>query len=208
MKDWILYGYEFLTAALPAGFALWMLNRTEGTRDCSGNRIRSWAGAAFVIYLCGAFHFTGAGTLFDLMRLGIGDGAAQVNFVPFLQGIDPVDSLLNVLLFVPFGLLVPLCWPGMRGAGRMVGGGLAFSALIELSQLFNHRCTDVDDLLLNGLGALIGYGLYRICARLFRWDARPGGGAQWRLAACVLAGFAGRFLLFNEFGMAKILWGF
>lgn len=33
---------------------------------------------------------------------------------------------------------------------------------IELMQLFNFRTTDLDDLLCNTLGALVGYALFRL----------------------------------------------
>lgn len=40
--------------------------------------------------------------------------------------------------------------------------GITFSFIIELSQLFNRRITDIDDLLMNTLGALIGWIIFRL----------------------------------------------
>ncbi len=40
--------------------------------------------------------------------------------------------------------------------------GITFSLIIELSQLFNGRITDIDDLLMNTLGALIGWVIFRL----------------------------------------------
>ena len=73
---------------------------------------------------------------------------------------DILTNLLgNVLAFVPLGLLLPLLWPFFRSWHRTVLAGMLFSAGIELMQLFTFRVTSVDDVLLNGLGALAGYWL-------------------------------------------------
>lgn len=45
--------------------------------------------------------------------------------------------------------------------------GFCGSLAIEVAQLFSERCSDVDDLWLNTLGALAGYGVYAVFARLF-----------------------------------------
>ena len=73
----------------------------------------------------------------------------------------------NVLVFVPFGVLLPAIFPGVRRLWRMAIAGLALSASIELSQLavslllgYWYRMSDVDDLLLNAAGVLLGYGLF------------------------------------------------
>ena len=44
--------------------------------------------------------------------------------------------------------------------------GLLFSLFIECSQLLNNRSTDVDDLIMNTIGAVIGLMLYRIFDKL------------------------------------------
>jgi glycopeptide antibiotics resistance protein len=72
----------------------------------------------------------------------------------------------NVLVFVPFGVLLPAIFPGVRRWWRMTLAGLALSASIELSQLavslllgYWYRMTDIDDVLLNVAGVLLGYAL-------------------------------------------------
>lgn len=39
---------------------------------------------------------------------------------------------------------------------------MTFSLIIELSQLFNGRITDLDDLLMNTLGAFLGWVIFRL----------------------------------------------
>lgn len=75
----------------------------------------------------------------------------------------------NILGFVPFGALLPLV---VRGADRAWKTALVcfeVSALIEVSQmLFRAGCCDVDDVILNTAGGLLGYFIFRICRGLAR----------------------------------------
>ena len=74
----------------------------------------------------------------------------------------------NVLVFIPFGLLLPAIWPRLARLWRIALAGLLFSAAIELSQLgislllgYWYRMADIDDVLLNVGGVLLGYGACR-----------------------------------------------
>lgn len=75
----------------------------------------------------------------------------------------------NVFLFVPFGFLLPLIWPKLDGLKQMILAGLLYSLSIELGQLAVSlavgawiRMSDVDDVLLNVPGVLLGFALYRL----------------------------------------------
>ena len=69
------------------------------------------------------------------------------------------NVLLNVALFVPMGILLPLVFPKCRGL-RMAGAALGATVLIECVQLLGGMgIFDVDDLFANFLGALMGHGL-------------------------------------------------
>lgn len=70
---------------------------------------------------------------------------------------------LNVLLFVPLGIFARLLWKrGLVGTGLL---GFGCSLLIEVTQLtanwgtapFQYRIFDVDDLITNTSGALLGW---------------------------------------------------
>jgi glycopeptide antibiotics resistance protein len=104
--------------------------------------------------------------------------SAPPNLVPFrtirqtlaLQGVWTRVRLLggNVCVFVPFGLLMPLIFPRLASLRRMAPAGLLFSLAIELSQLAVslgvgswYRMTDVDDVMLNVVGVLLGFALFR-----------------------------------------------
>ncbi|MFG2895864.1 VanZ family protein [Streptomyces zaomyceticus] len=67
----------------------------------------------------------------------------------------------NILLGVPFGLLLPLVSPRSRGFVNIALLTVATMLLVELVQgaLITGRAFDIDDVLLNTTGALLGYAL-------------------------------------------------
>jgi glycopeptide antibiotics resistance protein len=79
-----------------------------------------------------------------------------------------INLLGNIVAFMPVGLLLGA---GVRRRGWLLvaGCGLALSALIEtLQALLTSRVSDIDDLLLNTLGALLGYSLYHALRQVRR----------------------------------------
>lgn len=72
-----------------------------------------------------------------------------------------INLVGNVVAFMPTGLLIPLAWRGAPSLRRTLRGGLALSLGIEVAQwLAGYRVSDIDDIILNGLGTLCGYGLF------------------------------------------------
>ncbi len=65
--------------------------------------------------------------------------------------------LSNLALFFPFGLFVSLLW--QRTAGKTLALSLGTILCVEVLQPFAGRSFDVDDILLNFLGAEVGIGL-------------------------------------------------
>lgn len=76
-----------------------------------------------------------------------------------------INFLGNILVFAPIGFLYGLCYRG-TGVKRAALIGFLCSLTAEAGQLFNERCTDVDDLWMNTLGAVLGFGLYLLVATL------------------------------------------
>ena len=69
-----------------------------------------------------------------------------------------LNVLLNIALFVPLGVLLPLLWKPFRKWYAALGAGFGVSLLIELTQLFTGSgMCDVDDLFTNTLGAMLGW---------------------------------------------------
>jgi glycopeptide antibiotics resistance protein len=95
------------------------------------------------------------------------------NLVPFrtigiyLANLDDpfwVGQLLgNVALLLPVGLVGPLVFPFLDRWWWVGLLALAASVLIEAAQLgIADRSADVDDVLVNVLGALLGYATWRV----------------------------------------------
>ncbi|TQE29891.1 VanZ family protein [Streptomyces ipomoeae] len=65
----------------------------------------------------------------------------------------------NVLLGVPFGILLPVLAPGARGWLRVPTLTALMMLLVELVQgaVVTGRAFDIDDVILNTTGALLGY---------------------------------------------------
>jgi len=102
---------------------------------------------------------------------------SRVNFIPGDLGaygifFDSRQLILNVLLAVPFGFGVNfVLQPGRIGIGWLT---LAFGVAIECLQLaisltlgYAYRVIDVNDVLLNALGVLIGYVLFCVFAKVY-----------------------------------------
>ena len=78
-----------------------------------------------------------------------------------LASIDTDESrtqlLGNTLLFMPWGFFLPLLWRRFRRILPVAGMCLLLTCFIEGTQLFIGRTGDVDDLILNLCGVILGY---------------------------------------------------
>ncbi|MEN8655554.1 VanZ family protein [Streptomyces sp. 21So2-11] len=65
----------------------------------------------------------------------------------------------NIVMGIPFGVLLPVLVPRTRGLVRVAAATALVMILVELVQgaLITGRAFDIDDVLLNTTGALIGY---------------------------------------------------
>lgn len=83
---------------------------------------------------------------------------------PFVVGL--INVLGNIVLFIPFGLFLPLIWSNCRRWKKLTLVLFLVSISLEVAQLlFAIGNFDIDDTLLNVVGGWIGYLLF---AALFR----------------------------------------
>jgi glycopeptide antibiotics resistance protein len=69
----------------------------------------------------------------------------------------------NIFLLLPLGLLGPIALPVLRRWWLVLPLALLISASIELAQhSIPDRSADIDDVIVNVAGALIGYAAFRI----------------------------------------------
>lgn len=72
----------------------------------------------------------------------------------------------NIFMFVPWGFGLPLLWRRFRRFWRMAGMCLALTVFIEFTQLFIGRYVEMNDVVLNFLGGMLGAGLWWLMHRL------------------------------------------
>lgn len=83
-----------------------------------------------------------------------------------LRRIAFVNLVGNVVVFIPFGVFLPLLWRHAQSVILFLLCTVLMIAGVELVQLFTLRgICDIDDLLLNVSGALIGFLIIRFLDR-------------------------------------------
>lgn len=208
MDKIIFLGYELLAPIVPFLVVFMMSRMAYKRKGFTFSRKQFFAMLVLYIYIVGVYHLTGAGTIYDGLRYKLELRQDQINVIPFSLNIDIVVYFLNILLFVPMGLLAPIIWKSMNKLTNIIGIGFFFTLLIEISQLLNHRRTDIDDILLNVLGAVIGFGFFKLWDRFTNSKFQLNNSAAVELPIYIGIIFVGRFLLFNEMGLAKLLYNF
>ncbi len=210
MNPFVIFGvslaYEAVTTLLPFAVLFLLLRKRQKRNGIVFPKWHIPAVLVFSLYVLGVFHFTGVGTIYDIKRyLFIPE---LINLIPFSNEIDVVAYGLNVVLFVPLGLLAPMIWEKMDKLTNIVGAGVLFTVLIEISQLINFRSTDIDDVILNVLGGVVGFGLFKLWDGLTKSKYRVNSPVTAELPLCIVAAFMGRFLLYNEMGLMSLIHGF
>ncbi|WP_411348234.1 VanZ family protein [Paenibacillus sp. WLX2291] len=122
------------------------------------------------------FPFPVDSQLLELMRITGGDkGMVRLNLIPFhSQFYDSIlvdkSNYLNVLMTIPYGLLLPLLisMTTRRMLLFAVGIGLVIETLqgmIDLLLGFTYRTVDVNDIIFNFTGAMLGWAMLRLLLR-------------------------------------------
>ena len=100
--------------------------------------------------------------------------ARSCSLVPFatvakmLGGTVSADTAVrniavNILILVPFGAALPVLFPKLRRFWKVTALAAAVVLLFEIAQYaFNLGTFDIDDIILNTLGAALGYALVSI----------------------------------------------
>ena len=100
-----------------------------------------------------------------------------LNLKPFVYLFDypsMKEALINLIgntaMFIPLGIVWPAVFPKLDRHAKVIAAGFGVSLCIEVLQLpFFDRATDIDDLILNTAGYLIGYGVYLLARKIKRF---------------------------------------
>ena len=102
----------------------------------------------------------------------------RINWVPLIYLFDYPklsEALVNVIgnaaMFIPIGIVWPSVFKKLDTHAKVIGAGVGYSLCIEVLQLpFYDRLSDVDDLILNSFGYLMGYGIYLLVKKSCRGE--------------------------------------
>ena len=111
----------------------------------------------FATYLAAVYLFVGMPTL-QFMRFEL-----SLTLTPFLPMIaDFKNTILNIILFIPLGIMLPFLWKKYDPLRETLFFGFLMSLAIELLQILTYRASDINDLIANTIGAVLGYFVFRI----------------------------------------------
>ena len=157
----IFYAVDMLLWSAALILVLVLAAHISGHRP---TKVQAFWKLVLALYLAAVYNVAGAPELpYIFPRL-------NVNLIPLwdiTSGVRAylINSGLNILLFVPLGFILPLLWKEFRSRRAMCLTGFLLSLGIELAQLLNDRVSDVDDLIMNTLGAFLGYALLMLLSR-------------------------------------------
>ncbi|WP_294345662.1 VanZ family protein, partial [uncultured Clostridium sp.] len=129
-------------------------------------------------------------TLFPIFlphELSVFQRNLRINYIPFKSIISDIHTIGsrsfslsfeikllvmniggNILLLLPLGLLLPILWTNLRNLNKIFLIGLFTSLSIEILQLIENilylgfRSVDIDDVIFNVIGIILGYSLFKV----------------------------------------------
>ncbi len=123
---------------------------------------RKWEFKPFCVKLIFAFYALALFSVVGVPAVGTFQMDFGLNLIPFADIVNSPfaymkNTILNIILFIPMGFLY-LRSGRISGLSKtMFSMGLAVSLGIELLQIFTFRLTDIDDLITNTAGTVLGY---------------------------------------------------
>ena len=152
----------------------------------------------FGFYLTAIFSLVGFPTI-RFLRIDF-----TLNIIPFIDMVsDYVNAWLNVLLFIPFGFFLPILWSRFQNIKNVVLIGLIATCMIEMSQIFTYRATDINDIITNMMGTIIGYFTARWITNNFTKRILPGSSNRDFYVIC---GLVVLIMFFFQPFVSLILW--
>lgn len=114
-----------------------------------------------ILYIALMYDVAGSATIWDIGKYPDIIRPEEISIIPFSSD-GALTYLLNIIMFMPLGFLVPSIWERFKSIKPVFFLGLTLSVYIEMTQLFNRRKTDIDDVIMNVLGTIVGFGIWHI----------------------------------------------
>ena len=104
-----------------------------------------------------------------------------INYIPFVETVKMFTNEFsdihialynvvgNILLFIPLGFFIPLFFNKKNKLSKVILYGFTASLTIEVLQIFTpFNTTDIDDIILNTLGSILGFIIFNIFYRILK----------------------------------------
>lgn len=171
----IFIPYIFIALLL---ILIWIFYRIIIIRKTKLNKLREAALSIFFVYFLVVIYFT----FFKSGVLAINlDQSRYMNIIPLKEtvkmfkdnymglGNSLYNVLGNILLFMPLGFFIPMLFKKCNNSKKILLYGFTASFTIEGIQYFTAmNIADVDDIIFNTLGALLGLICYRIFYKIIK----------------------------------------
>lgn len=175
--DLISMGFDYLWLGILAagvfgsGFIIWYLCYFKRKcKDKKLNKGKVFLWCVFVIYMV---------VVFGATMLSRGNFYGNTKIYPIFYSYRDAwndfsitewrNIILNICMFVPLGVFLPILLKRMNSFWKVSLGGFFVTLFIETSQLFLKRGVfEIDDLIGNTVGTMIGYGMYYLIFCLIR----------------------------------------
>lgn len=171
-----LYVGRALAFAVPVG-AVWAAVYLLRRRGQAFDRRGFWLGLLFAVYLAALIQITVIRSWRALPgSLCAAHTLSSVQPIPFQTMLETLfespwqfcyNVIGNLVWFVPLGLLGAAAYPKLRRWRALLASSASLSLAIELLQwCFGTGISDIDDILLNTLGAVLGLLLWKLAGRI------------------------------------------
>ena len=153
--DWYFATPHLISGYIPVIAALllyFIILHVSGIKQKAGHIIVSFV---FCFYLVGVLTMTGI-----CLQPSFSPRIVYIPFIDMIKG--PVDTALNVLLFIPMGFFISILYGKYDKLSRIALAGFLISLSIEILQMFCFGSSDINDLMTNTAGACAGFGIYKL----------------------------------------------
>lgn len=134
------------------------------------NKSREFVKIMFIVYFFGVLAYT-MKEMFYYPHFKERIRIESINYIPIVETIKMFQNsrstalyqvMGNLIMFVPLGMFVAVLYKKSNSILKVAGISLICTTVIEISQFFGGRGIDVDDIIINTLGGILGYLTYKV----------------------------------------------
>lgn len=161
----LLPSFLFSAAIVLSASVIVRLSNKKAFRasTCDKSRLTAWT--IFLSYILVIFH-----TVFLSRESGSREAVSLFPFETWGHTLYAHAYFIeNIIMFIPFGILLPILFKRIRRVLNCVGLGFLNSCVIEIAQFVTRRgYLQLDDVITNTVGALIGWLIWRGAGKIIK----------------------------------------